>query len=76
MAKQDLDSIVGRLLIAQSKIVDIPESGHQEARQAAVRGIEGALSLLLVYAKGNDDQRALLSRAEIVSAIPGRHLNC
>ena len=63
MAKQDVDSIVGRLLIAQSKIADIPASGNQEARQAVLRSLEQAVSTLLVYAKGNDEQRVLLSRA-------------
>ena len=63
MEKQDVDSIVGRLSIAQSKIADIPESENQEARQVAVRALEEAVSHLLMYAKGSEEQRVLLSRA-------------
>ena len=63
MEKQDVDSILGRLFIAQSKIADLPESGNQEARQVALRGLKEAISNLLVYTKGNGEQRVLLSRA-------------
>ena len=63
MAKQDVDSILGRLFIVQSKIADIPEAANQEARQVAVRAVEKAVSHLFEYAKGDEERRVLLSQA-------------
>jgi hypothetical protein len=67
MAKQDVDSILGRLFIAQSKIADLiadfPELENQQARQVTLRALEEAVSNLLLYAKGDEEQRVLLSRA-------------
>lgn len=63
MAKQDVDSILGRLFIAQSKIGDLPESENQEARHVALRALKEAISTLLAYTKEKEEQRVLLSRA-------------